>query len=192
LKKELWSFGRSRISAQFECEWHGLVGIWFLSYGNEQWEFLESGLMKQRDDSMNDVAYGTISPKPSFQRERMSGFPFEETITRLRASIEYQELWLIGEIDTQSLMEIGGFASDPLRQLLFFHPRYMARILAINPSAVLEAPLKLAVLGSKTQEIVRVRWINPIAALARYGNPTLTTLAIELDRLCSTIVSAID
>lgn len=55
LKKELWSFTDNRISVRFEYEWHNEAGDWFRSYGNEQWEFAENGLMQRREASINDV-----------------------------------------------------------------------------------------------------------------------------------------
>lgn len=55
LKKELWAWHDNRISVRFEYEWHDDAGQWFRSYGNEQWEFDESGLMRRRDASINDV-----------------------------------------------------------------------------------------------------------------------------------------
>ncbi|KAM3115564.1 nuclear transport factor 2 family protein [Phormidesmis sp. 146-33] len=55
LKKELWSFTDNRISVRFEYEWHDELGQWSRSYGNEQWEFAENGLMQRREASINDV-----------------------------------------------------------------------------------------------------------------------------------------
>jgi nuclear transport factor 2 (NTF2) superfamily protein len=40
---------------RFQYEWHDESGAWFRSYGNEQWEFDEHGLMKRREASINDV-----------------------------------------------------------------------------------------------------------------------------------------
>ncbi len=56
LKKELWSFTDNRISVRFEYEWHDAANNWYRSYGNEQWEFAESGLMQRREASINDVS----------------------------------------------------------------------------------------------------------------------------------------
>jgi len=56
LKKELWSFTGNRISVRFEYEWHDYAGQWFRSYGNEQWEFAENGLMQRREASINDLS----------------------------------------------------------------------------------------------------------------------------------------
>ena len=56
LKKELWAFRDNRIAVRFEYEWHDEAGNWFRSYGNENWEFDENGLMKKRYASINDLA----------------------------------------------------------------------------------------------------------------------------------------
>ncbi len=56
LKKELWAFTDNRIAVRFEYEWHDIDGNWFRSYGNENWEFDENGLMKKRFASINDLA----------------------------------------------------------------------------------------------------------------------------------------
>ncbi len=55
LKKELWAFTANKIAVRFEYEWHDINGNWFRSYGNENWEFDENGLMKKRFASINDL-----------------------------------------------------------------------------------------------------------------------------------------
>lgn len=55
LRKELWSFTGNRISVRFEYESHDAAGQWYRSYGNEQWEFNENGLMTRRYASINDL-----------------------------------------------------------------------------------------------------------------------------------------
>jgi nuclear transport factor 2 (NTF2) superfamily protein len=56
LIKELWAFGENRIAVRFAYESQDQAGQWFRSYGNENWEFDASGLMKQRHASINDLA----------------------------------------------------------------------------------------------------------------------------------------
>jgi nuclear transport factor 2 (NTF2) superfamily protein len=56
LIKELWAFDGNRIAVRFAYEWHDDTGAWFRSYGNENWEFDEHGLMKKRYASINDLA----------------------------------------------------------------------------------------------------------------------------------------
>jgi nuclear transport factor 2 (NTF2) superfamily protein len=55
LIKETWAFRENRISARFAYEWHDDTGNWFRSYGNENWEFDQNGLMKRRIASINDL-----------------------------------------------------------------------------------------------------------------------------------------
>lgn len=55
LIKELWAFTGSRIAVRFAYEWHDDSGSWFRSYGNENWEFNEAGLMTHRHASINDL-----------------------------------------------------------------------------------------------------------------------------------------
>jgi nuclear transport factor 2 (NTF2) superfamily protein len=55
LIKELWAFEGNRIAVRFAYEWHNQNGEWFRSYGNENWEFDENGLMRRRYASINDL-----------------------------------------------------------------------------------------------------------------------------------------
>ncbi len=55
LIKELWIAQGNRIAVRFAYEWHDDSGSWFRSYGNENWEFDEFGLMKRRIASINDL-----------------------------------------------------------------------------------------------------------------------------------------
>ena len=56
LVKELWGFRENRMAVRFAYEWHDAGGQWYRSYGNENWEFDERGLMRRRIASINDVA----------------------------------------------------------------------------------------------------------------------------------------
>jgi nuclear transport factor 2 (NTF2) superfamily protein len=55
LIKEIWSFDGNRIAVRFAYESHDDSGQWYRSYGNENWEFEASGLMKFRHASINDL-----------------------------------------------------------------------------------------------------------------------------------------
>ena len=55
LIKEVWAFTADRIAVRFAYEWHDDSGSWFRSYGNENWEFDEHGLMRRRIASINDL-----------------------------------------------------------------------------------------------------------------------------------------
>jgi uncharacterized protein len=55
LIKELWACHGHRIAVRFAYEWHDEGGQWYRSYGNENWEFDEQGLMRRRIASINDL-----------------------------------------------------------------------------------------------------------------------------------------
>ena len=55
LIKELWAFAGNRIAVRFAYEWRDDSRQWFRSYGNENWEFDDNGLMRRRFASINDL-----------------------------------------------------------------------------------------------------------------------------------------
>lgn len=55
LIKELWAFESNRIAVRFAYEWHDDAGQWYRSYGNENWQFNDQGLMTYRHASINDL-----------------------------------------------------------------------------------------------------------------------------------------
>jgi nuclear transport factor 2 (NTF2) superfamily protein len=67
LVKELWAFRENRIGVRFAYESHDEAGRWQRSYGNENWEFDENGLMRRRIASINDV--------PIAESERLFRWP---------------------------------------------------------------------------------------------------------------------
>ncbi|MEZ4363847.1 MAG: nuclear transport factor 2 family protein [Kofleriaceae bacterium] len=56
LIKEVWAFRGNRIAVRFVYECHDANLVWKRAHGNEQWEFDESGLMRRREASINDIA----------------------------------------------------------------------------------------------------------------------------------------
>jgi nuclear transport factor 2 (NTF2) superfamily protein len=58
LRKDLWTFAGNRIAVRFQYEWHDDAGQWWRSYGNENWEFADDGLMRRREASINDLRIG--------------------------------------------------------------------------------------------------------------------------------------
>jgi len=73
LRKSLWGFRENRLAVRFQYEWHDTADQWFRSYGNELWEFDESGLMRRREASINDTAITQserryLGPRPEHER----------------------------------------------------------------------------------------------------------------------------
>lgn len=67
LIKEVWTFAGNRIAVRFAYESHSDSGHWYRSYGNENWEFDDNGLMRQRIASINDL--------PIHQSDRLFHWP---------------------------------------------------------------------------------------------------------------------
>jgi nuclear transport factor 2 (NTF2) superfamily protein len=63
LIKEVWTFGGNRIAVRFAYEWRDDSGNWFRSYGNENWEFADNGLMRRRLASINDLPIAAAERK---------------------------------------------------------------------------------------------------------------------------------
>ena len=55
LIKELWAYTDNRIAVRFAYEWRNESGTHFRSYGNENWQFNQQGLMEFRHASINDL-----------------------------------------------------------------------------------------------------------------------------------------
>ena len=77
LRKDLWTFAGNRIAVRFQYEWHDADGRWWRSYGNENWEFDEQGLMRRREASINDLAIDRSQRRIAGPREAgdESGIP---------------------------------------------------------------------------------------------------------------------
>lgn len=75
----------NRISVRFEYEWHDDSDHWYRSYGNEQWEFAENGLMRRREASINNVpikeAERKFRWKHTTQRQSNSYFEVDQTVS---------------------------------------------------------------------------------------------------------------
>jgi nuclear transport factor 2 (NTF2) superfamily protein len=73
LRKTLWTFADNRIAVRFQYECHDASGQWFRSYGNENWEFDDQGLMRRREASINDLPIDEserriFGPRPEEER----------------------------------------------------------------------------------------------------------------------------
>lgn len=73
LRKSLWCYADDRIAVRFQYEWHDAAGQWWRSYGNELWQFADTGLMARREASINDVAIDDsdrriLGPRPEQER----------------------------------------------------------------------------------------------------------------------------
>jgi len=73
LRKSVWAFAGNRIAVRFQYESRDAEGTWWRSYGNEQWEFDQAGLMVRREASIDDVQIEEgerriFGPRPDAER----------------------------------------------------------------------------------------------------------------------------
>jgi len=94
--------------------------------------------------------------------------PFGQVYKTLKQRITEQGFLLLHEIDTQAIVAKHGVSIAPLRQLLFFHPKYIAEIMANDPLAINDIPLKL-VLQEIDAHTTQLSFKNPVGSLQDYG-----------------------
>lgn len=135
------------------------------------------------------VDYAATGPvRHGRQIEQRSAYGFEETIARLKAAIASEDLWVVAELDPQMLLKKGGYEIRPTRQIFYFHPRYMSRLLMANPAAIVEAPPKFVVMTGPDGGVT-VRHPDMGAALAAYDG--MSEIAAELVVISHRIFSSI-
>jgi uncharacterized protein (DUF302 family) len=140
------------------------------------------------DPQLKHVAVADVGQAAArFQKSRVTTLALSTLVAHLRDAIEAANLWVLHEIDPQALLKRGGYRIAAARQVLFFHPRYVARLLGADPSALLEVPLKFVML-ELPDGTVALRWSDPAALFARYRSSALENLGRELSDLCDQIV----
>ncbi len=124
-----------------------------------------------------------------FQFDVTSRRPFPEVLAALRQAIDQADMKVLHEIDPQGALRSIDKVIGGARLVFFFHPQLLARLLEIDSSAIVEAPLKLAVLEMPDGS-VSIRAADPAIALGRYGSSALTGFGQELSAACDRIVRA--
>lgn len=93
--------------------------------------------------------------------------PFGQLYGALKKRIVDHGFLLLHEIDTQAIVAKQGVTIPPLKQLLFFEPKYIAQIMANDPLAINDIPLKL-VLHQLDDTTTQLSFKNPVHSLQDY------------------------
>lgn len=133
------------------------------------------------------VATAQMTPPPEFLMTTRSSLGFDETVATLKGAIEEQNLMVLHEINPQQMLRMVGMRVPGMRQIVFFHPRYMRRIFETNRIGGIEPPLKLLVMD--TPNGVMVRFHDPVHQFAPYEG--LGEIATELRGLIDTIIASV-
>jgi len=131
------------------------------------------------------VAISSSIPAPPENIAVASPLDFARILDALRASIVREEMMVLHEINTQAIIARAGVESMGLVQILYFHPRYMKRVLEGNPAAVIEAPLKFAV--RETPDGTFIHRLSPRFLFGRYQE--LHGLGEELEQIAARIAT---
>lgn len=131
-----------------------------------------------------NVNYGNEPNEYSGDRTHESKYDFENTLVSIRRGIEDSGLWIIAEINPQLLAAKAGYGIAPARQILFFHPRYLKKLLEANPDALIEIPLKVTIM-EKPGGKVALRFSDTESIFKMY--PELSELGCELSELVNTL-----
>ena len=124
---------------------------------------------------------------PLSNRQLASPYSFDETVELLRAAIIAADMMVLHEIDTQAIVRRGGIEISGVRQLLYFHPRWMKIVVETTPDAVIEAPLKWVIRETPEGTMCNASW--PSQTFGRYAG--LEAMARELDAIVERIAGAL-
>lgn len=125
---------------------------------------------------------------PAFLVTVRSAHDFDGTLATLNQAIEGQNLMVVHEINPQQMLRMVRVRVPGMRQILFFHPRYMKRIIETNRHGGIVPPLTLLVMESADGAVI-VRYHDPVHQFASYAG--LEDLATELKGVVETIVAGV-
>ena len=148
-----------------------LLGLLLMGYG------LYATSPAQAQQMMNPPEFITTVP---------SNYGFDDTVDILKGAIEGENLMVIHEINAQRMLRMVDVQVGGMKQLLFFHPRYMKRILDANRNGTIVPPLKVAVMEMPNGKVM-VRYPRPSHLIGPYEG--LSEIAQELEEVVEKIVA---
>jgi uncharacterized protein (DUF302 family) len=131
---------------------------------------------------------GQMTPPPDFLVTVSSSRGFDETLSLLKQAIEGENLMVIQEINPQQMLRLVGMRVGGMRQILFFHPRYMQQIFEANRNGGIEPPLKILVM-ERPDGSVAVRYHDPVHMYAPYQG--LDGIAAEFKDIFERVVAKV-
>ncbi|MEZ5047175.1 MAG: DUF302 domain-containing protein [Chitinophagaceae bacterium] len=99
--------------------------------------------------------------------QKTYSLPFYEVYQKLKENIITEGFLLLHEIDTQKIVASHSIEISKLKQILFFHPRYIQQIVTQDDLAINEIPIKI-VLYEMPDKQIRISCPNPILRLHNY------------------------
>ncbi|AME27401.1 MULTISPECIES: DUF302 domain-containing protein [Burkholderiaceae] len=109
---------------------------------------------------------GTAGEHPSSVLTLQSKYDFQTTVSRLKAALASRGVTLFADIDQSAAATGAGMSLRPTRVFLFGNPKAGTPVMAANPHAALELPLK-AVVWEDAEHGVHVDYQDVTIALGR-------------------------
>lgn len=134
------------------------------------------------------TVYAEKMKVPDFQVVQPSPYSFGDTINRLKEAIESENMMVIKEINAQQMLRMVGVKTNGMKQLLFFHPRFMKKIISKNKNAGIEPPLKVLVM-EKPNGKVMIKYIKPTYIFQKYKG--LSAVGQELEAVVKKVVTQV-
>ena len=127
-------------------------------------------------------------PPPEFLTTVQSSRSFDATVDVLSQAIEGENLMLVHEINAQQILRMVGVRTGGMKQILYFHPRFMQQIIETNRNGGIVPPLKILVM-ERPDGGVMVRYHDAVALFSDYQG--LGSVAQELKGLTERIVATV-
>jgi uncharacterized protein (DUF302 family) len=144
------------------------------------------------------LAFGLVFGMPAFsppahaQSERVThvvSTPFQEVVATLQRAVTEQKMALVCEADAQKGAAARGVQIRGNRVLMVFRNDLAVRLLAADPAAGFEAPIRIYV-HENPDGTTTVSYRTPSAVLAPYGHAEVRAVAAVLDPIVKAIVEA--
>jgi len=119
------------------------------------------------------------APSPEYVVKLESRYGFDATVIRITEALTSRGMIIFADIDQARFAAKAGASLRPTRLILFGNPKAGTPIMAANPHAALELPMKL-VIWQDNRGTVNVDFLDPTVQLGeRYGIETSLTDAFK-------------
>ncbi|MDR4483949.1 MAG: DUF302 domain-containing protein [Nitrospirales bacterium] len=131
---------------------------------------------------------GGMMAMPKDRAMAMSKYSFEDTVSRIKQTIESRQMMVVFTADHQAMLSMAGLNTKGMQGIEFFHPRYGKKIMQNDHRAGIEIPLRLVVMETPDGKAM-LSFYKPSSTFAKYKG--LEEMARELDGVYDAIVAAV-
>lgn len=137
------------------------------------------------------TASGWLTAAPAHGQDAritaVSGGPFQKVAEALERAITEQKMGLVCHANAQRGAAGRGVTIKGNQVLMVFRPDFAIRLLAADPRAGFEAPIRIYVYEN-ADGTATVSYLPPSAVFAPYRNPEVQAIGAELDPIFKAII----